>query len=844
MLTASKSPDTDYSTWYSDESIKSLIYSKPREIPLLRYVFSYSGDDNPLKQFIRQFKYLKTLGNIFKVPVCFISVRPGIIMSSHFIFGIIIKNHLIIINPLGDELKEDFYKTMFKLKASDFKKSKLIETITISSTVLQRDKDGIISCGPICVELFNHFSRLSEERLLEMTKPTKLIKKQLTYSERELEEYVLTVAQETLPYNLIDISKFFADSESLTTLSTCTTEDGSYEAQLQKIRKRHATSAPEKAELLNYEQSLVFNMDINSNLKIEEDEYFLKLKKELEFVATRALKVAEGDVKSLGESRYSAESEGEEYEGTFYASASSSSSSSASSSSSSSSSASSSASSSDIRGSTTALGEAKGARDIDIDRYHKKLDALAQLFAGYSECTAVTTMNGAMYVAANEVSDKGSKYKNQKLIIGSVQALQTFLLTSTIREPEVRGPKVVKSEMVGKLKDFFETRDGKESLKSCDFEKLSPKEIELLVFSDLIYPIDRPKSEFKALGSIYTSQMYRSALEHVKLRQKVLSLKEAMKVSGYAAGMTAYGIFDAMLQYRNLEKLLSYCVATPGFIKKLESLTFVDDVRKKPSQRKQDSIEGYIKPAKSEPGDTHAEMKILNKLLENIDGISPGSKIYIGISKACCFKCHHTLEASKEILLARKDITLLYRGEHDISFPKWEYPRSLRPSKLEGIFQEIKKAAELRFKAMDPQSDVSQRHSLASDSEPEEDFYDKYCIYLESMEKSSRMRIEVCPQSSYDTGDLAKEVQALQVGLKIYKSPVFKDICNDITDDPRTAFRLLVRMVEKEEIEVLKEFLRNPVFAGQKASDYFRTVVNEIEPKEGRKRTREKSTLS
>lgn len=156
--------DENEAKWYSESGITDLVCCQQKKIPFLRYVFSYSGDDNPRKQFMNQFQQLITLRNKFKVPAYFIAMRPGTTISSHFIVGIIIDDKLIIINPLGEEKQQDFYKVLFKLRDLGYVKS-----FSLSNTVIQHDLGGIISCGPICVELFNHLASLSKETILKMT---------------------------------------------------------------------------------------------------------------------------------------------------------------------------------------------------------------------------------------------------------------------------------------------------------------------------------------------------------------------------------------------------------------------------------------------------------------------------------------------------------------------------------------------------------------------------------------------------------------------------------------------------------------------------------------------------
>lgn len=279
--------NSDYSKWYSDESIKRLVYSKPKEMPLLRYVFSYSSDANARKQFMIQFKHLISLKNALKVPVYFIFIRPGNFIGSHFIFGMLVdeddgvKKNLIIINPLGDEAKADFYETMFQVRESG-----LVNHIVISNTVIQRDRGGIVSCGPLCVELFDCFSKLSKEQILRVVSIIKPpTKKELSYSSAD---YTLVVE---LTYTSIDISSLLP--KHLKDLLNCEPQD--YETQLDEIRRKHNNI--KTSLLLDYEQRLVFEMD--SGKEISGHECFLMLKQELDMFKNKPLKMARDTTGSL-----------------------------------------------------------------------------------------------------------------------------------------------------------------------------------------------------------------------------------------------------------------------------------------------------------------------------------------------------------------------------------------------------------------------------------------------------------------------------------------------------------------------------------------------------------------
>lgn len=268
MLRKLDDPTVDFKRWYTDENIKKLVYSPEKKTRCLRYVFSYSGDDcDPYKTFLNQFRQIVTLKDKLRAPVYFISMRPGTALSSHFIFGIVVDNRLMIMNPLGDENKPDFYKVIFKIKTL-----KLIDSVWISRTVIQKDKEGLVSCGPICVELFNHFSSLSKGIIFKEN----VLSKNLEFSEEELETFALTAAEVKLTYNSIEISTGLP--ESLKPLLGSVPLQ--YQAKLEAIRQNHKVFKLKNRESL--EQKLVFEMLSGGLQDVAEKKLFLELRTELD----------------------------------------------------------------------------------------------------------------------------------------------------------------------------------------------------------------------------------------------------------------------------------------------------------------------------------------------------------------------------------------------------------------------------------------------------------------------------------------------------------------------------------------------------------------------------------
>lgn len=223
--------------WYSEDQIKRLVYSRPKQKPFLRYVFSFGGDTvDPSVVFINQFRVLIKLKEQLKQPVHFIAMQPGKVVSSHFIFGVMVERKLMIINPMGATQRPDFYNIL-----KEFQEKGMIENIYISATPLQKDPNAIVSCGPICVELFNYYSSFTKEQILKMLLGASKVK----YS------------KEGLRYTPMGIKSL--PGSSLKPLLTCTPKE--YTHHLAVIREKHTgILLQEGLQESCDEQSLVFKV--------------------------------------------------------------------------------------------------------------------------------------------------------------------------------------------------------------------------------------------------------------------------------------------------------------------------------------------------------------------------------------------------------------------------------------------------------------------------------------------------------------------------------------------------------------------------------------------------------
>jgi len=223
---------TDFHSWYIPDVITYLTYLN-KQTELLRYTF-FDGD------FKAQFQSINMLKNGLKQGFNFICKEPGI-GQNHFIFGILIKNKLIFINPVGETAHKDFYEI-----AALIKKEYNLD-IYLSNTIIQKDTNlgnkGIVSCGPICVELIRYISLLSEKEILSFLETSTSITTQTKYE---------------LEYKEINIKDLLP--ESLNSLET--TDIINYQHLLEGIRKQHL--------------KILVEDPLITNLKLEEQNEFLE----------------------------------------------------------------------------------------------------------------------------------------------------------------------------------------------------------------------------------------------------------------------------------------------------------------------------------------------------------------------------------------------------------------------------------------------------------------------------------------------------------------------------------------------------------------------------------------
>ncbi len=144
-----------FGQWYPQDIVQSLMFFQKNDSNAVRVLFTHPDFMQELTQF-------KMLLNNLQRPGIFVAMEPGV-GQNHFIFGVIYQNNLLLINPVGETRHKDFYANVNKLI-----ETKLFSDVMVSTTKIQRDPAGLVSCGPICVELCQHFSQFDIKELFEV----------------------------------------------------------------------------------------------------------------------------------------------------------------------------------------------------------------------------------------------------------------------------------------------------------------------------------------------------------------------------------------------------------------------------------------------------------------------------------------------------------------------------------------------------------------------------------------------------------------------------------------------------------------------------------------------------
>ena len=125
----------------------------------MKYIFIDPDPEKEKTFFSNQLNTLYLLRKQLRKDVIFIS-KESFQAQNHFICGLLIKDNLFLINPIGISSHGEFYSQLEHIK---------INKIYISNNVIQKDQKGLVSCGVIITELVRYFASMSSQQILEIT---------------------------------------------------------------------------------------------------------------------------------------------------------------------------------------------------------------------------------------------------------------------------------------------------------------------------------------------------------------------------------------------------------------------------------------------------------------------------------------------------------------------------------------------------------------------------------------------------------------------------------------------------------------------------------------------------
>lgn len=142
-----------FESWYDDHTLLYLLNSVNNAY-ILPYVFI-----NGIP-FIEQLEQLCVLKNSINQDICFVCTEPAQSETHHFVCGILSKDKLLLVNPLGKTQHKDYYQELDKI-------SDLNICCFLSNNIIQKDDQGLFSCGPICIELLLYWVKLKSEIIIK-----------------------------------------------------------------------------------------------------------------------------------------------------------------------------------------------------------------------------------------------------------------------------------------------------------------------------------------------------------------------------------------------------------------------------------------------------------------------------------------------------------------------------------------------------------------------------------------------------------------------------------------------------------------------------------------------------
>jgi len=434
----------------------------------------------------------------------------------------------------------------------------------------------------------------------------------------------------------------------------------------------------------------------------------------------------------------------------------------------------------------------------------RRLDSLARILEGTSNCTAVTCINGQFYITANEFTDKSQPKNN------------------------------VQFQFVAEVMEYFKnisTQGAKDDKRR--FELLTDMCIKRLSNSTHGM-VKAPDEVVKTITSLIEKN-----IEPTKEAFKKAEIPEIEFPDAYFV----YGLLHLINRdFKKIEHGILKAVVDNDFSK----ITKEQIIAFQSFSHKNILLE--------EPLPVHAELQLLSKVMQ----LGVNKSLHIGISKLCCFHCHYMLETANEILKNNgSELNLSFRGAHDASFEQnWNPPKifgdgykysigktrkktELEPEK-QNIFFKIGYYSAEKFKILEPISASYRMNASLSSS----DFSIEPEVILNQHIERIKKDIECLKKLNLIDSEQGK---TLNTALFLCDLKSYKDLYQDFIEEDRKAivrnfFEIFYEASQLKFVnsqEDLLKFLKDPVFS----NDYVRNYFKDLDSIEGVVKYKPKETI-
>lgn len=211
----------NFNHWYHPDFCLRLLYSQ-NIYPYAKVLFN--DDASNTETFITQLNAFMKITTELSLPGIIICKKPG--ANNHFICCVLIKEILLIIDPLGKNLEREKDETVYQqiLSAIVTSNENDIKTIYCSTNPIQKhdfEETNLVSCGPLVIEIALHLLNSDHDLMLSffnnIERPQILLQGHNTIEELDIAPL--------LPQTILDIQN--------------TTDEKNYHQQLIYLRRNH-----------------------------------------------------------------------------------------------------------------------------------------------------------------------------------------------------------------------------------------------------------------------------------------------------------------------------------------------------------------------------------------------------------------------------------------------------------------------------------------------------------------------------------------------------------------------------------------------------------------------------